>query len=123
MAAWRKLSCKLLGHETIRAETVDLGDLDRELAEIDENLIRNELTALERGEHLARRKAIYELLHPETKQGGDRKSEDAKSKPQDAVLIEPFTQDTAKKVGKFPTWTKRLGPMASSIPPSARQSW
>ena len=36
--AHRIAACKLLGHETIRSETVDLGDLDRELAEIDENL-------------------------------------------------------------------------------------
>lgn len=120
--AHRVAACKLLGHETIRAETVDLGDLDRELAEIDENLIRNELTALERGEHLARRKAIYELLHPETKQGGDRKSEDAKSKPQDAVLIEPFTQDTAKKVGASRDTVERSVRIGEDITPEARDA-
>ena len=45
-----------------------------ELAELDENLFRNDLTAAERAAYQARRKAIYQQLHPETKVGGDRKS-------------------------------------------------
>ena len=40
-----------------------------ELAEIDENFIRNDLSALEHGEMLLRRKEIYETLHPETRAG------------------------------------------------------
>ena len=39
------------------------------LAEIDENIIRKELTALEYSEQLERRKAIYLKLHPETAAG------------------------------------------------------
>ena len=50
-----------------------------ELAEIDENLIRSEMHYLENGKALARRKEIYENLHPETKRGGDRKSEKIKT--------------------------------------------
>jgi ParB family chromosome partitioning protein len=49
---------------------VTLSDIDTQLAEIDENLIRNELNALERGEQLAKRKGLYEAKYPQTKQGG-----------------------------------------------------
>ena len=52
-----------------------------ELAEIDENLIRSNLRFLENGQALRRRKEIYETLHPETKRGGDRKSEKIKTRP------------------------------------------
>jgi ParB family chromosome partitioning protein len=47
-------ACKQLGWTEIPAVVVDGDDLRAELAEISENLIRNELTLLERAEHLAR---------------------------------------------------------------------
>ena len=65
-------------------------------SEIDENLIRAELSPAERAAHVAARKAVYERLHPETKHGGDRKSE---SRSQNAYL-KSFVADTAKKTGK-----------------------
>ena len=89
----------VLGHKTIAATIVTLDKLRAELAEIDENLIRNELTVLERGEHLSRRKQIHESLHPQAKQGGDRKSEAAKSNENNFPLIDAFASDAAKATG------------------------
>jgi site-specific DNA-methyltransferase (adenine-specific) len=62
-------ACKSLGWNEIEATVVDLDLLSAELAEIDENLIRNELHWFDRDKQLARRKEIYEALHPTTKPG------------------------------------------------------
>lgn len=70
-------ACKLLGWESIPvticalSDVVDTAALLKELAEIDENLIRNDLSELEKGLQHAERKRIYEQLHPEAKHGGD----------------------------------------------------
>lgn len=90
-------ACRNLGWHTIEANVVSLSALDAELAEIDENLIRNELTVLERAEHLKRRKEIYEALHPEAKHGNTK--ERAEVKRNDFVLPPSFAADTAAKTG------------------------
>jgi len=66
---------KLLGRTEIEATVVSLSELDAELAQIDENLIRNELTVLERAEQLKRRKEIYEAKYPESRAGVKRLKE------------------------------------------------
>lgn len=48
---------------------VDLDQLRSELATLEENLVRHELTELERAEALKRQKKIYELLYPWTRDG------------------------------------------------------
>ena len=119
--AHRVAACKLLGHETIRAEIVDLDDLDRELAEIDENLIRNELTALERGEHLARRKAIYEALHPETRQGG-LPGAPGGGKQAKTETISGFAEDAAEKTGVTDRAVRYAVQIGEDITPEARDA-
>lgn len=51
-------AAKLLGWETIEAQEFEGDVVAAELAEIDENLMRNDLTVLEEGEHLARRQEL-----------------------------------------------------------------
>jgi hypothetical protein len=54
-----------------------LGKLERELAEIDENMMRRRPPLLDRGRLLAQRKELYEALHAETRQhvrGGHAKA-------------------------------------------------
>lgn len=62
----------LLGRERIPAHVLTTSELKAEMATLDENLLRCELTALERAEHLHRRKSLYETLYPDTRRGGNR---------------------------------------------------
>jgi len=66
----RITACKHLGWQEIEVNVVDYdSEILSELAEIDENLIRNELTQFDKSIQTSRRKEIYEILHPETKHG------------------------------------------------------
>jgi protein gp37 len=89
-----------LGFNDIRVIVLDGLDADTALlAEIDENLVRAELSPAERALHIGERKRLYEKLHPKTKHGGDRKSAKAKSSRQNGDL-KRFTEDAAKTTGK-----------------------
>lgn len=99
ISGWHRLeACRSLGWKNIPAISVTLGAVRTELAEIDENLIRNDLSALERAEHFKKRKCIYLALHPETGHGGDHKSEAFRSsKGNDSQLIPSFADDASAK--------------------------
>ena len=89
----------------------------RALAEIDENLIRLNLTPAKRAKLVKRRKAAYEAVHPETKHGkapqkkgkGSGKGKAPKTKePKSGSLVAPsFTDDTAKASGRSPSSVKQ----------------
>jgi hypothetical protein len=69
-----------------------------ELAEIDENLIRADLTPAEEAIHIGRRKAIYEKLHPETVHGavgrrGKRSQHATSFEPTDAFIDSAWVRD------------------------------
>lgn len=51
-------AAKLLGWQSIEAQFFEGDAISMELVEIDENLMRNDLTILEQGEHLARRQEL-----------------------------------------------------------------
>lgn len=106
----RLRACSHLGWEKI---PVYVTDVPAELAEIDENLIRVELTALERAEHLARRKQLYEAMHPETRHGANQHTRGEEAP-------ERFTADTAKKTGASERTVRRQVAIAESLDDEAR---
>ncbi len=61
-------ACKLLGWTEIPANVTDLEGLRAELAEIDENLVRSELTVLQQAEHLDTARKRVQALHPYRRQ-------------------------------------------------------
>jgi DNA-binding Lrp family transcriptional regulator len=65
-------ACKLLGWTDIPVNVTDLEGLRAELAEIDENLVRNDLTVLQQADHLARRVEVLEALGLRAKAGDNQ---------------------------------------------------
>lgn len=91
-------ACRSLGLVDISAFIVHDDDLKAELAMIDENLCRAELSPSDRARQTARRKAIYEALHPETRHGANQHTRgvDKLSTP----AAERFTANTARQTGQ-----------------------
>lgn len=113
-------AAKALGWTEIDCTVSSLGGLQAELAEIDENIVRSDISALEYGEILLRRKEIYETLHPETKHGGDRKSEGIKATKCRFETARSFAQDTAEKLGVTPRTVERQIQTAKNLSPEAK---
>ncbi|NWJ24754.1 MT-A70 family methyltransferase [Rhizobium sp. RM] len=88
-----------LGRETIPCVHYQGDALDRELWEIDENLIRSDLTPADRALFVFRRKEIYLLKHPETANGGDRRS-DRQLGELKSTDAKRFTAATAEATGQ-----------------------
>jgi ParB family chromosome partitioning protein len=75
------------------------------IMEIDDNLAGSEMNALDTAVFLATRKVIYERLHPETKQGGDRRSA---SFQMDTGSVRSFAAATAEKFGMTDRHVRRM---------------
>ena len=110
---------KSLGWKSIECVVVDLTGLQAELAEIDENFIRRNIPTVEYGELLLRRKQIYETLHPETKNGGDRKSEIRRAKCA-SDPVKSFVQDTAERLGIHESTVRREIQVAKNLTDEAK---
>lgn len=114
-------AAKRLGWQEIECTVSSLDGLQAELAEIDENIVRSDLPALEYGEALLRRKEVYEALHPETKHGGDRKSEEIKTTKCRFDNVKSFAQDTAEKLGVVPRTVERQIQTVKNLAPEAKE--
>jgi len=113
-------AAKRLGWTEIECTVSSLEGLQAELAEIDENFVRCELTAVEYGDLLLRRKEIYETLHPETRKGQRNGKTSLKSENTSLLRTKSFTQDTADKLGIVKRTVERQIQAAKNLTPEAR---
>ncbi|MZP57139.1 MAG: ParB N-terminal domain-containing protein [Bacteroidales bacterium] len=108
-----------LGETRIPAVVLNLSELEARLAEIDENLIRNEGTVLERSDWLKERQAIYEKLYPDTRRGvAGALAKHGLATPDSGVA---FTTDTANKTGKSKSTIKEEIQIARDIAPEVKE--
>ncbi len=112
---------KALGWTEITCTISSLEGLQAELAEIDENIVRSDLSVLDYGEMLLRRKEIYEQIHPETRHGGDRKSEEIKAKKIRLDPAKSFVQDTAQKLKVVPRTVELQVQTAKNLTPETKE--
>lgn len=92
----------------------DIDEDEARLVEIDENLMRRELGALDRGIFLLERKTVYERLQPQAKRGGDRRSFKWQTLPFDPKR---FTAEVADKVGLSERAVRMAIEIASKLDP------
>lgn len=108
-----------LGRETIPAFVLEADDLSAELVMIDENLARLDLSPAERAAATARRKVVYELLHPETKLGGaGRGRGKVPQNDEPNSEAERFTKATATATGKSESTVQRDAARGTRLTPA-----
>ena len=117
---------KLLGWTEVECIITDLEGLSAELAELDENFARANLSPLEMGDLLKRRKDIYEELYPETKAGTAQAIGMNKAKGNNVncnlqSTRKSFIEDTAGVTGSHPSTIARHIKVASELSPEAKE--
>ena len=118
-------AAKLLGWTEIECNVSSLEGLLAELAEVDENVVRKGLSAVEYSDLLLRRKEIYEALHPETKAGTSQAAGMNRAKGNNVgckmhPTSKSFVQDTAEKLGVNPSTIKRQIQTAKNLTNEAK---
>lgn len=112
--AHRLEAAKRMGWETVPAKVwTDVTDDWARLMEIDDNLAGAEMNALDTAVFLATRKAVYERLHPETKQG----VAGGLARQGLATDIVSFAASTAEKFGLSTRQIERIVAAGSRLGP------
>ena len=117
-------ACRQLGIAAINAVVIPNLQLQKEIAEIDENLIRNQLTVLEQCDQLKRRKELYEALYPETKRGGYARAANDELKHEDIndsrVVNDAFSNRAASERKVTPRTIQRAVRIAERLDADAK---
>ena len=107
-------AAKLLDWQAVDAIVFSGDTIEAELAEIDENLMRNDLTVLEQGEHLQRRNEILEAM--------GQRAPSYRPEKGSTVLPLKTTADIAKEVGLSETSAQRRMQVARNIVPEVKDA-
>ena len=113
-------AAKLLGWTEIECTVSSMDGLQAELAEIDENFVRTNLSHRELGDLLLHRKELYEALHPETRQG-QRNGQTSKNENFALLGAKSFAQDTADRLGMGKRTVEQLVQTARDLTPAAKK--
>lgn len=113
-------AAKKLGWTEIECTVSSMDGLQAELAEIDENFVRTNLSHRELGDLLLHRKELYEALHPETRQGM-RNGQTSKNENLSLLEAKSFTQDTADRLGVGKRTVEQLVQTARNLTPEAKK--
>lgn len=108
---------KLLGRTTIPARIRTLTPEEREKHEIHANLIRNELTALDRTIFVGRLADMFAAENADARNGGDRKSKKWREKNQLANLANwsSFSKEAARRTGLAGRSIRRTRELAAGL--------
>lgn len=113
-------ACRALGWKSIPAWVQSLDGPRAQLAEVDENLCRRELTVLERAEHIALRRKLWEEMNPAPPAEGKKKPPKRPEAP-----LTAFVDDTAKKTGRAAAAVReelRIGELPEDVRATARET-
>ncbi|SNS87378.1 Chromosome segregation protein Spo0J, contains ParB-like nuclease domain [[Luteovulum] sphaeroides subsp. megalophilum] len=111
-------AARRLGWPDIEAKVwTDVTDDWARLMEIDDNLAGAEMNALDTAVFLAARKAVYERLHPETKQATGATLAAKRWNPADIVSVASFATATAEKFGLTDRHVRRMISAGSALGP------
>lgn len=115
----RLCGAEINGWDEIAAILIECSDDEARQIEIDENLARKELTALERAEFLAERKRVYEAINPDAGHGKAKKPKTEKGKVANLATFARFSKDAAKSTGLGERTVQRACELAASLSPEA----
>ncbi len=122
--AHRHAAALQLGLATIPAIPFSGDELQAELLEIEENLVRRELSPLDQATFLARHKVVWEALYPATEHGGDRRRKSSRQVgdlKHNHPMAERFSKVVAKKLGLAERSVQRAVQRYHALTPAIRE--